>query len=194
MTETELIKKYSDIAVELAGKNRESNDEPYYDPYMGRVGVALAPATMDMVTEMTTKLKELGWVEVDNQMSADPSYVAFKYPTERIVAVIEYVHFFRTEEEKYLNLWVGLNDDDIDYFEEPHECKCPLGGDETDDCAGCPYAGDHHFVNGECVVREDDDYNYAEMQSMADQVDGVPVEEEEEECYEAIPMIPCIAP
>ena len=34
--------------------------------------------------------------------------------------------------------------------------ECPLGGDETDDCAGCTYAGDYHFVNGECVRREED--------------------------------------
>lgn len=32
---------------------------------------------------------------------------------------------------------------------------CPLGGDITDDCADCAYAGDFHFVNGECVRRED---------------------------------------
>lgn len=39
--------------------------------------------------------------------------------------------------------------------EEEDELECPLGGDETDDCADCPYAGDYHFVNGECVRRED---------------------------------------
>ena len=33
--------------------------------------------------------------------------------------------------------------------------KCPLGGDETDDCADCVYACDYHFVNGECVRREE---------------------------------------
>lgn len=31
--------------------------------------------------------------------------------------------------------------------------ECPLGGDETNDCADCSYAGDYHFVNGECVER-----------------------------------------
>ena len=39
-------------------------------------------------------------------------------------------------------------------FEDQH--KCPLGGDETDDCADCAYACDYHFVNGECVRREDE--------------------------------------
>lgn len=33
------------------------------------------------------------------------------------------------------------------------EYKCPLGGDETNDCAGCAYSEDYHFVNGECVRR-----------------------------------------
>ena len=31
--------------------------------------------------------------------------------------------------------------------------ECPLVGDETNDCADCPYAGDYRFVNGECVER-----------------------------------------
>lgn len=31
---------------------------------------------------------------------------------------------------------------------------CPLGGDTTNDCAGCIYASDYHFVNGECIRRE----------------------------------------
>ena len=34
--------------------------------------------------------------------------------------------------------------------------ECPHGGDETDDCADCPYSGDYHFVNGECVRREEE--------------------------------------
>ena len=32
--------------------------------------------------------------------------------------------------------------------------KCPLGRDETDDCADCAYSADYHFVNGECVRRQ----------------------------------------
>jgi hypothetical protein len=34
-----------------------------------------------------------------------------------------------------------------------HELECPLGGCELNDCDGCPYSGDYHFVNGECVLR-----------------------------------------
>lgn len=48
--------------------------------------------------------------------------------------------------------------DDIECVEvedEEDELECPLGGDETDDCADCPYAGDYHFVDGECARRED---------------------------------------
>jgi hypothetical protein len=45
---------------------------------------------------------------------------------------------------------------DIDGIRSEDECECPLGGDETNDCADCAYAGDYHFVNGECVRREDD--------------------------------------
>lgn len=42
------------------------------------------------------------------------------------------------------------------YFEdELMNLLCPLGGDETNDCADCAYAGDYHFVDGECVRRDD---------------------------------------
>ena len=36
-----------------------------------------------------------------------------------------------------------------------NQCKCPFGGDETNDGADCAYSGDYHFVNGECVKREE---------------------------------------
>ena len=31
---------------------------------------------------------------------------------------------------------------------------CPFSGDETNDCAGCAYSGDFHFVKGECQRRD----------------------------------------
>jgi hypothetical protein len=40
-------------------------------------------------------------------------------------------------------------------LEEDDEFECPLGGDGTDDCDDCTYAGDYHFVDGECVRREE---------------------------------------
>lgn len=36
-----------------------------------------------------------------------------------------------------------------------HEA-CPLGGDVTNDCEDCAYAGDYHYEDGECVRRADD--------------------------------------
>ena len=42
------------------------------------------------------------------------------------------------------------------YFEdELMNLLCPLGGDETNDCADCAYAGDYHFVDGKCARRDD---------------------------------------
>lgn len=32
--------------------------------------------------------------------------------------------------------------------------ECPLGGDTTNDCDGCIYSVDYHFVDGECIRRE----------------------------------------
>lgn len=31
---------------------------------------------------------------------------------------------------------------------------CPLGGDIENDCSGCVYSPDFHFVDGECVSRD----------------------------------------
>ena len=33
-------------------------------------------------------------------------------------------------------------------------CECPLGGDESNNCADCACSGDYYCVNGECVLRE----------------------------------------
>ena len=35
---------------------------------------------------------------------------------------------------------------------ESHD-ECPLGGDISNDCADCCYAGDYHYVDGKCVLR-----------------------------------------
>lgn len=43
----------------------------------------------------------------------------------------------------------------VNEFIEQFGCKCHLGGDETNDCADCSYSGDYHFVDGECVRRDD---------------------------------------
>ena len=44
----------------------------------------------------------------------------------------------------------------IEMGQEMCGLECPLGGDETNDCADCVYSGDYHFVNGECVEREEE--------------------------------------
>ena len=33
--------------------------------------------------------------------------------------------------------------------------ECPNGGDIENDCADCIYSCDYHFVDGECVKREE---------------------------------------
>lgn len=46
--------------------------------------------------------------------------------------------------------------------------ECPMGGDITNDCADCCYAGDYHFVDGECVARNTN--NTAENQEEPEQL------------------------
>lgn len=45
---------------------------------------------------------------------------------------------------------------DIDGVRSADALECPLGGDETNDCSDCAYSCDYHFVNGECVRREEE--------------------------------------
>lgn len=73
---------------------------------------------------------------------------------------------YNTKEE-FLNELALMIDDCIDnggtYFDVSvdadascfyqDECECPLGGDQSNDCADCPYSDDYHLVNGECVAR-----------------------------------------
>ena len=40
-------------------------------------------------------------------------------------------------------------------LEDDQDDECPLGGDISNDCADCAYACDYHYVDGECVRRED---------------------------------------
>ena len=40
-----------------------------------------------------------------------------------------------------------------EFFANEYECLCPYGGNEHNDCDGCIYSGDFHFVNGECMIR-----------------------------------------
>ena len=35
------------------------------------------------------------------------------------------------------------------------DIKCPLEGEEINNCEGCAYSGDYHFVEGECTERSD---------------------------------------
>lgn len=37
-----------------------------------------------------------------------------------------------------------------------HCNECPLGGDIENDCADCVYGADYHFVDGNCIRRENE--------------------------------------
>lgn len=178
----ELVKKYTEVVLDLATGFQKPGAEPFYDAYFGKVGVELMPVDGDTVNpaiaDIRKALSKKGFIEIACFIQDDPGYIIFKHLTERMVATLT----LGNPTAGSLYLWVGLNDDDVElinskelvqdcHYSGECECRCPFGGDEHDDCADCAYAGDYHFVDGECVLREADDY--AEMQSMADQVDGV---------------------
>lgn len=62
--------------------------------------------------------------------------------------------FFETDmsKEQEVERWNRAVADELEF-------GCPFGGDETDDCEGCAYSTDHHFVNGKCVERDSDTVN-----------------------------------
>ena len=49
---------------------------------------------------------------------------------------------------------IGITQEEYDEIMS-NELRCPFGGDETDDCDGCAYSGDYHYVDGECKQRDD---------------------------------------
>lgn len=69
------------------------------------------------------------------------------YGKEEYVCALQHIGFTREEVQEELSNCC---------FDED-ECECPLGGDETNDCADCAYSCDYHFVNGECVRREENE-------------------------------------
>lgn len=36
--------------------------------------------------------------------------------------------------------------------------ECDLGGDIANDCGDCAYSIDYHFVDGDCIEREEIEY------------------------------------
>ena len=74
--------------------------------------------------------------------------------------IIEMKKIFPQLEEHDIPYYCGACMDEAseeDYIamdQEMCNLRCPLGGDETNDCTDCFYAGDYHFVDGECIRRE----------------------------------------
>lgn len=53
---------------------------------------------------------------------------------------------------------LGVDECGDDEYYEITDDDCPLGGDITNDCADCAYSCDYHYVNGECIRREEEEY------------------------------------
>lgn len=67
--------------------------------------------------------------------------------TQVVITGDDYCWFHIEEDESVVCL-------DVEELDDVYENDCPLGGDITNDCADCAYAGDYHYVNGECILRE----------------------------------------
>ena len=63
----------------------------------------------------------------------------------------------------YLKKWADEHSDEKfkgmspagydEWLENEDFIRCPEGGDASNDCEGCVYGEDYHFVDGECVLR-----------------------------------------
>ena len=53
----------------------------------------------------------------------------------------------------YLTDSTGFCHKGFDLIRDESVCECPLGEDESNDCANCVYGIDKHFEDGECVCR-----------------------------------------
>lgn len=64
---------------------------------------------------------------------------------------VEYLRDMAEHAEKQGNEYFEVNVEN--YLTGENLDECPMGGDVSNDCADCAYAGDYHYVNGECVAR-----------------------------------------
>ena len=81
------------------------------------------------------------------------------YKQSDIETIKEFKKRFPNLEEHDIPYYCGAcmdNASEQEYIDKEQEMcnlQCPLGGDETNDCADCDYSSDYHFCNGECVRR-----------------------------------------
>ena len=86
---------------------------------------------------------EHGWViHVDNDEEFDAGEDGYY--------AAEHTHFYIETVNDEPEIVRDLSEESVNRDIE----DCPLGGDISDDCDGCVYSEDYHFIDGECKERE----------------------------------------
>lgn len=131
--------------------NRKSTVEEFQNIFFGMVAMAFSPTLRTMPREslrgigseiigsskhdtISLSILEDGLMLYDGFDDLDWYINSGEYADYDILTVDEFIEQYKLNAKKLL---------------------CPLGGDETNDCADCVYAGDYHFVDGECIKRDD---------------------------------------
>lgn len=131
--------------------NRKSTVEEFQNIFFGMVAMAFSPTLRTMPREslrgigskiigssnhdtISLCILEDGLMLYDGFDDLDWYINSGEYADYDILTVDEFIEQYKLNAKKLL---------------------CPFGGDETNDCADCAYAGDYHFVDGKCVRRDD---------------------------------------
>lgn len=131
--------------------NRKSTVEEFQNIFFGMVAMAFSPTLRTMPREslrgigskivgssnhdtISLSILEDGLMLYDGFDDLDWYINSGEYADYDILTVDEFIEQYKLNAKKLL---------------------CPFGGSEINDCADCVYAGDYHFVDGECVRRDD---------------------------------------
>lgn len=131
--------------------NRKSTVEEFQNIFFGMVAMAFSPTLRTMPREslwgigseiigssnhdtISLSILEDGLMLYDGFDDLDWYINSEEYADYDILTVDEFIEQYKLNTKKLL---------------------CPFGGSEINDCADCVYAGDYHFVDGECVRRDD---------------------------------------
>lgn len=153
--------------VEICSYGYDSGHEKvlFYDAYQRLTAeISLTKAQWDSLCQANSTLEDM-WETLANMFGDAEELVPHPCPVCGEIPEIEYAcgeYFIDGKEGCRLcgefSEMHASKDKEIDAWNKAADAEaqfeCPLGGDETNDCADCVYGGEYHLIDGECVERK----------------------------------------
>ena len=131
--------------------NRKSTVEEFQNIFFGMVAMAFSPTLRTMPRE---SLRGIG-SEIIGSSNHDTISLSILEDGLMLYDGFDDLDWYINSGE-YADYDILTVDEFIEQYKlNAKNLLCPLGGSLINDCADCVYAGDYHFVDGECVRRDD---------------------------------------